>query len=67
MLHFYIRISYITKWIVEKLELKLSQNVLPQEYIQVYCKDQFLDPDIDVVTIKHEIWKSTEPMELFFN
>ncbi len=41
-----------------------SNEVDPEEHVELYCNDKPLDPNLDLRTVKHFIWKSSSDLVL---
>lgn len=56
----------ISRYIVENLELTLPVDVTYGEYIQLYCRDQCMEPSMTLASVKHFYWKSSTDVVLTY-
>ncbi|XP_053213826.1 WD repeat-containing protein 48-like [Panonychus citri] len=45
---------------------KEDDKILPEEKVELLCQDQVLNPNMDLRSVRHFIWKSGQDLELHF-
>ncbi|OAA44307.1 WD repeat protein [Metarhizium rileyi] len=59
-------LAYVAERIEEVPEGAEPDALLPEEYLELYCNDQLLDPLMSLATIRTHVWKSGNDVVLYY-
>ncbi|KAK2612811.1 hypothetical protein QQS21_001091 [Conoideocrella luteorostrata] len=59
-------LAYVTERIEEVPEEPGPNDLAPEEYLELYCNDQLLDPLMSLATIRTHVWKSGNDVVLYY-
>ncbi|GAB0138802.1 hypothetical protein EsDP_00007024 [Epichloe bromicola] len=59
-------LSYVAERIEEVPEEPSPDELAPEEYLELYCNDQLLDPLMSLATIRTHVWKSGNDVVLYY-
>ncbi|KAG6013658.1 hypothetical protein E4U43_007172, partial [Claviceps pusilla] len=59
-------LAYVAERIEDEPEEAGSDELAPEEYLELYCNDQLLDPLMTLATIRTHVWKSGNDVVLYY-
>ncbi|KHN97790.1 WD repeat protein [Metarhizium album ARSEF 1941] len=59
-------LAYVAERIEEVSEEPDANSLSPEEYLELYCNDQLLDPLMSLATIRAHVWKSGNDVVLYY-
>ncbi|KAJ6440794.1 WD repeat protein [Purpureocillium lavendulum] len=65
-----LRVKKILAYVVERIEDLPEEeepgHLQPEEYLELYCNDQLLDPTMSLATIRTHVWKGGNDVVLYY-
>ncbi|KAG5928958.1 hypothetical protein E4U53_002549 [Claviceps sorghi] len=65
-----LRVKKILAYVAERIEDEPDEanrdELAPEEYLELYCNDQLLDPLMSLATIRTHVWKSGNDVVLYY-
>ncbi|POR35714.1 WD repeat protein [Tolypocladium paradoxum] len=59
-------LAYVSERIEELPEEDGPDEMMPEEYLELYCNDQLLDPTMSLATIRTHVWKGGNDVVLYY-
>ncbi|KAG6107902.1 hypothetical protein E4U14_003938 [Claviceps sp. LM454 group G7] len=65
-----LRVKKILAYVAERIEEggdeAIADKLAPENYLELYCNDQLLDPLMSLATIRTHVWKSGNDVVLYY-
>ncbi|TPX70229.1 hypothetical protein SpCBS45565_g01958 [Spizellomyces sp. 'palustris'] len=52
-----LRIRKLSAYVIERLGLDVPSGLKPEEFVQIWCGEECLQPDMTLATVRHCVWK----------
>ncbi|RDA92557.1 hypothetical protein CP533_0922 [Ophiocordyceps camponoti-saundersi (nom. inval.)] len=59
-------LSYVAEKMDEQMESQEPDGLMPEDYLELYCNDQLLNPTMSLTTIRAHVWKGGNDIIMYY-